>query len=319
MPAWDVFISHASEDKPEVVLPLAEALERAGLRVWLDRHELKIGDSLHQKIDEGLANSSFGIVVLSPSFLAKRWPKIELDGLFTSEDVARRKLILPVWHQIDKPTLAKYSPTLAGRIAANTTDGIPAVARQILDVVTAPGSGSPSEVDPSPGRRLVSLLDSDPSHDEVVGLLAAYPMLVHNAVGTQRDLDIWSLSLGGTMIDLAASRSQHTTQEVVHWLVEFGSPTEPLLDGAQPARHLTERVDVLRTVRRWVGRNLAAARAIVPDITPSFTAVVVVGRRDRLSPEEAAVLRRYRDDVPPVIVRTYDWIIDAAAERRGSA
>jgi hypothetical protein len=71
--AWDVFISHASEDKDAVAIPLAQILHRAGLRIWLDRQELRIGDSLHEKIDEGLAYSRYGIVIISPSFLAKRF------------------------------------------------------------------------------------------------------------------------------------------------------------------------------------------------------------------------------------------------------
>lgn len=61
---YDVFISHASEDKDEVVRPLAQALINQGLKVWYDEFELKIGDSLRRKIDKGLANSNFGIVVL---------------------------------------------------------------------------------------------------------------------------------------------------------------------------------------------------------------------------------------------------------------
>src|SRR5690606_41724243 len=61
----DVFISHASEDKDEIVRPLAIALRNAGLSVWYDEFELKIGDSLRQKIDKGLSKSRFGIVVLS--------------------------------------------------------------------------------------------------------------------------------------------------------------------------------------------------------------------------------------------------------------
>ncbi len=57
MKQWDVFISHASEDKKAVVLPLADALKKAGIKVWLDQQELRIGDSLREKIDEGLAKS----------------------------------------------------------------------------------------------------------------------------------------------------------------------------------------------------------------------------------------------------------------------
>jgi hypothetical protein len=86
--AWDVFISHASEDKDAVAIPLAQVLRRAGLRVWLDRQELRIGDSLHEKIDEGLANSRYGIVVISPSFLTKRFPRKELDDLFAIDTAA---------------------------------------------------------------------------------------------------------------------------------------------------------------------------------------------------------------------------------------
>ncbi|MCK9385933.1 MAG: DUF1883 domain-containing protein [Nevskia sp.] len=78
---YDVFISHASEDKEEIVRPLAQALRSEGLRVWYDEFELRIGDSLRRKIDKGLASSRFGLVVLSPSFIAKGWTNYELDGL----------------------------------------------------------------------------------------------------------------------------------------------------------------------------------------------------------------------------------------------
>lgn len=57
----DVFISHASEDKDEFVRPLANALIQQGLNVWFDEMTLRIGDSLRQKIDKGLANSRVGL------------------------------------------------------------------------------------------------------------------------------------------------------------------------------------------------------------------------------------------------------------------
>lgn len=73
---YDVFISHASEDKDAVVRPLAISLQQKGLKVWFDEFELRIGDSLRQKIDKGLANSRFGIVVLSKNFIKKRLDKL---------------------------------------------------------------------------------------------------------------------------------------------------------------------------------------------------------------------------------------------------
>lgn len=68
---YDVFISHASEDKDSVVRPLALALKEKGVNVWYDEFELKIGDSLRRKIDQGLSKSKFGIVVISRSFIKK--------------------------------------------------------------------------------------------------------------------------------------------------------------------------------------------------------------------------------------------------------
>jgi hypothetical protein len=116
---YDVFISHASEDKEDVVRPLARALQSAGLKVWYDEFELRIGDSLRRKIDHGLASSRFGLVVLSPAFIAKGWTNYELDGLVTRA-VTGEQVLLPVWHKLSKQEVVAYSPSLADRLARNT-------------------------------------------------------------------------------------------------------------------------------------------------------------------------------------------------------
>jgi hypothetical protein len=120
---WDVFISHASEDKETFVRPLAEGLRKCGLRVWFDEFTLKVGDSLRRSIDRGLAHSRFGVVVLSPDFLRKEWPQKELDGLVARE-IDGRKVILPVWHNISDDQLRLYSPTLADRVAVSSSKGL---------------------------------------------------------------------------------------------------------------------------------------------------------------------------------------------------
>lgn len=68
---WDVFISHASEDKDAVARPLATALEAAGVSVWLDTIELRISDSLRRMIDRGIRSSHFAVVIFSDHFFAK--------------------------------------------------------------------------------------------------------------------------------------------------------------------------------------------------------------------------------------------------------
>ena len=70
---WDVFISHASDDKDTFVRPLATALASLSVRVWYDEFSLRPGKSLSRSIDEGLAQSSYGLVVISAAFIAKRW------------------------------------------------------------------------------------------------------------------------------------------------------------------------------------------------------------------------------------------------------
>lgn len=78
---WDVFVSHASEDKSAFVRPLAQSLKRLGFDVWYDEFSLSPGMSLSRSIDDGLARCRFGIVVISQSFIRKPWPEREIRGL----------------------------------------------------------------------------------------------------------------------------------------------------------------------------------------------------------------------------------------------
>lgn len=130
---YDLFICHASEDKEAVARPLAQAFQDA-VSVWYDELTLKIGDSLRASIDKGLAESSFGLVILSPAFFAKNWPQAELNGLFAKE-MSGIKTILPIWHQIDQAGILKFSPILADRVAAKMEDGLDSVVQKILDII----------------------------------------------------------------------------------------------------------------------------------------------------------------------------------------
>jgi hypothetical protein len=132
---YDVFISHASEDKDEVVRPLAIELQKNGLKVWYDEFEMKIGDSLRRKIDKGLANSRFGVVVLSKSFISKGWTNYELDGIVSKAN-SGEQVILPIWHNITKKEVLDYSPSLADKLARNTSSfTVEEIAKEISDVV----------------------------------------------------------------------------------------------------------------------------------------------------------------------------------------
>lgn len=136
---WDIFISHAFEDKESVARPLANHLAGFGLKVWLDESELHLGDSLREKIDAGLAQSRFGLVILSPDFFAKVWTKSELDGLVAKE-VEGIKVVLPIWHKLGHNEVRRQSPILAGRLAASTSEGLNTVATKIIRAIENSGS-----------------------------------------------------------------------------------------------------------------------------------------------------------------------------------
>ena len=95
-------------------------MESKGASVWYDEFTLKVGDSLRREIDRGLVNSRFGVVVLSEAFFKKEWPQKELDGLVALEAQGLSR-ILPIWHKVSVDEVAHYSPTLADKVALNTS------------------------------------------------------------------------------------------------------------------------------------------------------------------------------------------------------
>jgi hypothetical protein len=131
---WDAFICHASEDKTDVARPLANLLAGHRLHVWIDEGEIRPGDSLRAKIDEGLAASRLGVVIVSPHFPRKPWTQAELGGLFARE-LLGSKVLVPVWHQMEVKDVAAGSPLLSDRLALSTARGLDAVAAQIAKVI----------------------------------------------------------------------------------------------------------------------------------------------------------------------------------------
>lgn len=132
---FDVFISHASDDKDAFVRPLAEFLIGDGIKVWYDERNLTWGKPTRRTIDQGLTNSRFGIVVLSEAFFRKAWTNYELDGLL-SRHLSESNLILPIWHDVDYIDVQKYSPSLADLTALKSSDmSIQQIADQLIQLL----------------------------------------------------------------------------------------------------------------------------------------------------------------------------------------
>jgi hypothetical protein len=96
---------------------------------------MKIGDSLRRKIDKGLANSRFGIVIISKDFIKKGWTNYELDGIITRV-ISGEQILLPIWHNITKAEVISFSPSLADKLARNTAiNTIDEIADEIADLI----------------------------------------------------------------------------------------------------------------------------------------------------------------------------------------
>jgi len=132
---YDIFLSHASEDKTDFVKPLAIKLQELGFKVWYDEFTLKVGDSLRKKIDEGLKNSRYGTIVISESFIKKDWTAYELDSMVARE-MNGHKMILPIWHKVSKDDVINFSPNLADKVALNSSlNSIEEIANQLAEVL----------------------------------------------------------------------------------------------------------------------------------------------------------------------------------------
>ncbi|MGO9898635.1 MAG: toll/interleukin-1 receptor domain-containing protein [Solirubrobacteraceae bacterium] len=164
-----VFVSHASEDKETVAEPLARALQARGWDAWVDKYELRVGDSLVTRIDAALAEARFGVLILSSAFFGKNWPRAEMDALVARELAENAEgMVLPVWHGVSRSDVAGYSPLLAGRLAVSTDGGIDAVADSLASAMESARSGSETE---SSGGALISGVppaagqgDGEPGH-----------------------------------------------------------------------------------------------------------------------------------------------------------
>lgn len=131
---WDVFISHASEDKKEIVRDLANLLASMGVRVWYDEFTLTVGDSLIDSINSGLKKSRFGIVIISKYFLEKKWPDYELKSLLTKEKKGV-KSILPIRHNVTQEEIQNHSLYLSDIYALDTRSPLNQIALDICEII----------------------------------------------------------------------------------------------------------------------------------------------------------------------------------------
>ena len=130
---YHVFISYATEDEAYAT-ELARSLQWLGLSVWFAPIALEIGGKLLDSINAGLMASQYGLLLLSPTYVSKKWTTYELDVLHR-QHIEEEKKLLPIWHGIDKAQLDRWNPGLSGIVALRSTEEPSATAKKIANVV----------------------------------------------------------------------------------------------------------------------------------------------------------------------------------------
>lgn len=130
---YHLFISYASEDEAYAT-ELSTALTYLGLSIWFAPLSLKIGDRLLDSINAGLVASEYGLMLISPAYIAKQWTNYELDVLHR-QHIEEQKRLFPLWHGIEKGDIARWNPGLSGIIALKSTEGVASISREIADFV----------------------------------------------------------------------------------------------------------------------------------------------------------------------------------------
>ncbi|MEM6368482.1 MAG: toll/interleukin-1 receptor domain-containing protein [Myxococcota bacterium] len=130
---FDVFISHASEDRSKIAMPLAHCLaSRYGHRVWIDIERLELGDDLVEQVAYAVSQSRHAVLLLSEHALEKLWPREEMEGFFQRElRSGRRCILLPVLHGITQQRLALEYPFFENILMGSTDEGIECLAARI--------------------------------------------------------------------------------------------------------------------------------------------------------------------------------------------
>ena len=300
---WDFFVSHASEDSAIIARPLARYLMAVGYRVWFDEFELNVGDSLRARIDEGLARSAFGIVILSPSFFAKKWPKAELDGLF-ARDTYDKPRLLPVWHQLTAAEVAAQSPLLAARLAASGGD-VRGIGQTIVQAATHSGL-------PLPSAALESLLDAAET-SQVVDFFLLNPSVVARAVTTRRLLMRPAIAgWAGLAPDFLFSVFQPSARVIdIHAMLLGPVSTDE-------TEHLSTLFSTAEAFTRFAenGGFSRANRRRCPSSdwswSPGVVEVTIVAGRRKDSPSLHS--KWLASGIDGVELRTYDWLKDAATD-----
>jgi hypothetical protein len=312
---WDVFISHATEDKLSTALPLAQKLEERGLRVWIDKNQIDLADNLRGKVNQGISKSRFGVVILTSHYFDKKWTIDELDAFMAREESGIH-VVVPIVHEIEPEKIKEKYPLIANRVFSKTTKGLDSVADDIVRIVLKYNSGSPSQEIPTIGRRFLNLLESTSNSSEVRQFLGHHSNIIIRAIGGDSKSTIkLSPNLNDFIPDFCVSNFLPTPSRHEWYIILLNSLSSQLfLNESEPISSIQKVISDMNLLRSWMETHYSIVRELLPDITSEFHGIIVAGRRQAFSDDEKQKLwlDEYNDMLFGIRIRTYDWLVDAA-------
>lgn len=159
--AYDVFISHASEDKDAIARPLYEALAKRGVKAFLDEAHIGWGENFTKKINTALGAARHVVAIVSSASVAKDWPVLELNTALALE-TSGQKTVLPV--VVGRPDLTKL-PLIAGKDYYVWNGDPEALAERVKQIVRKDLMGAARRRSPNsaPSAPVFDLPSDDPA------------------------------------------------------------------------------------------------------------------------------------------------------------
>lgn len=116
------FISYDARTKESIARPIATRLNAKGERVWFDEFSLRPGDNIREAIENGLRQCEQCVLLVTKEFIQNEaWAKVEFDAIFSREVAEKRKLIIPVWVDVTRDEVSKFSLSLPNKYAVVCT------------------------------------------------------------------------------------------------------------------------------------------------------------------------------------------------------
>jgi hypothetical protein len=131
---YDIFLSHAVEDKISIANELHSRLEEAKVSIWYSGKDLKPGDSIEDSVRSAITHSQYGVVIFSQFFLSKNWTMNEYYSMAQLESEGRLTII-PILFDVTPVDLAQKNLSMADRFAIHASKGMDHVVAKVLESI----------------------------------------------------------------------------------------------------------------------------------------------------------------------------------------